>query len=314
LQAVPRGFRSVFVDCGEVKLHVVTNARALDGERIADDRPPIVFLHGFPEYWAGWSPVFPFLADDYLIIAPDQRGYNLSDAPQEIEASSVKHLVNDLLVLTSKLLGDRKFLLAGHDWGASVAYAIAINAPERLTGLVIANGVHPVVFQRALVDDREQIKASQYMNWLRGDHAAGKLAENDYALTLGMLEKFSLTQWMTNAERAGYREAWSQPGRLNAMLNWYRASPIVVPALDETEIEAPLANAPVEKLQVKVPHLLIWGLRDEALRPSSRAGLNAFAPDLEIVEFADADHWVVHTHAERVAVEITKFAERLKTS
>lgn len=153
MQEIPAGFRSIRVDCGDVVLNVVTNGDAAPGGPIADDRPPIVFLHGFPEYWAAWKPVFPALAKDFLIIAPDQRGYNLSDAPQDVEAYRAKHLVADILTLANRLLGERKFLLAGHDWGASVAYALTIAAPERLTGLVIVNGVHPVPFQRALVND-----------------------------------------------------------------------------------------------------------------------------------------------------------------
>ena len=306
---LPKGFNEYYVDCGEVRLHVVTNGiRGADGT-LADDRPAIVFLHGFPEYWAGWKPVFTQLAQEFLVIAPDQRGYNLSDAPQPVEAYGARHLVADILTLATRLLGERKFILAGHDWGASVAYALAIGAPERLNGLVIANGVHPVVFQRALIGDREQAEASQYFHRLRMPRAAERMAENNYATTLGMLEKFSLTAWMNDKERAGYREAWSQPGRLNAMLNWYRATPLVVPKPGEAPGEAPLATAPAEKFQVPMPHLLIWGDADQALRPSSHQGLEAFAPHLKRVAIAGADHWLIHTHGEKIAMEIRRFAE-----
>lgn len=308
---LPQGFRSLFVDCGEVVLHAVTNgAPGADG-RLDDDRPAIVLLHGFPEYWAGWKPVFTRLAADYLVIAPDQRGYNLSDAPQAVEAYAARHLVADLLALTSRLLGHRKFFLAGHDWGASIAYALAIGAPERLAGLVIANGVHPVIFQRSLVNDPAQAAASQYIHWLKAPQAADLLAENDYARALAMLEKFSVTAWMSEEERSGYRAAWSRPGRLDAMLNWYRASRLVVPKPGETGVDAPLANAPAEKFQVPMPHLLIWGEADQALRPSSYEGLEAFAPRLERVAIAGADHWLIHTHGERIAREIRLFTEGL---
>lgn len=309
MTALPEGFHSIFVQCGEVRLHAVTNGVTGADGRLDDARQPILFLHGFPEYWAGWQPVFTRLAEHYLVIAPDQRGYNLSDAPQDAEHYATGKLVGDMLSLTSHLLGERRFILAGHDWGASVAYALAIGAPERVAGLVIANGVHPITFQRALLNDPAQTAASQYFHRLRMPRAAERMAENDYALTLGMLEKFSLTAWMSDEERAGYREAWSQPGRLNAMLNWYRATPLVVPKPDETPPQAPLLQLPADRFMVPMPHLLIWGAADTALRPSATEGLEDFAPRLERIDLPDADHWLIHTHGERIAREIRRFAE-----
>lgn len=309
MQPLPTGFSAARVDCGGVALNVVTNAADFGGGRIDDGRAAMVFLHGFPEYWAGWKPVLEHLAGEYLVIAPDQRGYNLSDAPQEVEAYSARHLVSDILGLAERLLGERKFLLAGHDWGASVAYALAIGAPARLNGLVIVNGVHPIAFQRALLDDSGQRAASQYIHYLRAPDAARKLAENGHARTLSMFEKFSATPWLTETEKSDYVEAWSRPGRLEAMLNWYRASPLVVPKPGENDAIAPLADAPEEKYLVKVPHLLLWGARDQALRPASTARLEDFAPDLKRIEIADGDHWVIHSHGERIAREISKFAK-----
>ena len=114
--------------------------------------------------------------------------------------------------------------------------------------------------------------------------------------------------WMTPARLAAYKQEWSRPGRLNAMINWYRASPLVVPKPGEPVPEAPLASAPPEKFVVPMPHLLIWGAADQALRPPSHDGLEAFAPHLHRVEIAGADHWLIHTHAERIAEEIDRFA------
>ncbi|GIL03339.1 MAG: alpha/beta hydrolase [Alphaproteobacteria bacterium] len=305
MQELPEGLCSELIDCGAVSLHVVSN-RAPDP---ADDRrPAIVLLHGFPEYWAAWKPVLPPLAEDFLVIAPDQRGYNRSDAPPGAENYAVRHLAGDVLALADRLIGRRRFLLAGHDWGASVAYALAIGAPERLTGLIVVNGVHPVCFQRALIGDPYQARASQYIHWLRAPQAAARLAENGFARLLAMLERFSATPWLSEAERAAYVEAWSRPGRLEAMVNWYRASPLVVPRPDGAADEAPLADGTADRFGIRVPHLLIWGGRDTALRPSAHAGLEDFAPDLRRLDIADGDHWVIHSHGGRVADEIRQFA------
>lgn len=312
MHTLPDGFHSTLYDCGEVRLHAVHNSAVVDDNGVLqDERPAILFLHGFPEYWAAWKPVFPFLQDDYLLIAPDQRGYNLSDAPQEAEAYAASKLVADILALADRALGNRKFILCGHDWGASVAYALAIRNPQRLNGLVIANGVHPVLFQRALLHDEEQKQASQYFHTLTAEGAAQRMAEHEFSRTLSMFEKFSHTPWLDEEERDGYRKAWSDEARLNAMLNWYRSSPVVVPKPGEPVPAAPLAQGTPGHFGVTVPHLLIWGMQDQALLPVSRAGLEAFAPDLKLVEIAEGDHWLIHTHPEQIAGEIGSFAQQL---
>lgn len=310
---LPTGFTSVMVDCGAVRLHVVHNGRAAgeDG-RISDNRPAIVFLHGFPEYWAAWKPVFADLAEQYLLIAADQRGYNLSDAPQDVEDYATRKLAGDILAMADHLLAPhRTFTLAGHDWGASVAYALAIQHPDRLDGLVIVNGVHPVLFQRALIEDEEQRAASQYFHVLTAPDAAARMSENGHARTFSMFEKFSSSPWLTDEDRAGYRKAWSREGRMNAMLNWYRGSPIVVPKPDAMTVDAPLVHGKPAQFGVRVPHLLIWGMADQALRPASRSGIEAFAPNLYLVEIAEGDHWVIHTHPREVAGHIATFMREL---
>jgi epoxide hydrolase 4 len=312
LQQLPRGFHSGHTDCGEVRLHFVHNARHVnDDGSLVDPRTPIVMLHGFPEFWAGWKPAFAGLQEEYLLIVPDQRGYNLSDAPQRTESYASKKLVSDLLALTSNLLGNRKFVLAGHDWGAAVAYAAAIAVPERLMALVIVNGVHPIPFQKALLEDEGQIRASQYFHFLRAADAADKMSENGFRRAFGMFEKFSAAPWLDDGEREAYRRAWSQPGRMNAMLNWYRSSPIVVPVPGEPVPAAPLAAADPRKFMISAPHLLLWGTRDPALLPVSRAGLDRFAPNLSVVDIPDGDHWVIHTHGDRIAREIDVFVSAL---
>lgn len=298
---LPEGFTSKYVDCGEVTIHVVTNARE------SEDRPAILFLHGFPEYWAAWRPAFERLAEDFHIVAPDLRGFNLSDAPQDKESYATKLLVGDVLCVAEKCVGSKKFLLAGHDWGASIAYALAMRFPQKLIGLVVVNGVHPVLFQRALIDDPGQREASQYFHTLTANGAAVLMAEHDFARTFSMFEKFSHTPWLSETDRAGYHKAWAQPGRLNAMLNWYRGSPIIVPKDESESIDAPLYDGKPEEYAVRVPHLLIWGSRDQALRSSSWRGLKEFAPELSIIEIPEGDHWVIHTHGERIADDIRKF-------
>ncbi|MFZ1813257.1 MAG: alpha/beta hydrolase [Rhizobiaceae bacterium] len=310
MENLPHGFRSDFADCGEVRLHFVTNAAPDQSPQGQDPRTPIVFLHGFPEFWRAWEPVFRPLASDYQIIALDQRGFNLSDAPADVSNYTTRKLVGDLVALTSQLLGKRAFVLAGHDWGASVAYAAAIGFPQMVRALVIANGVHPVLFQKALIDDAGQRKASQYIHVLKDAQAAARMSENSYARTLSMLEKFSAAPWLDAGLRQAYIDAFSKEGRLDAMLNWYRASPIVVPKPDEDVPLPALYHGTPDQFAVTMPHLLIWGLKDTALLPVSRKGIETFASKVELVEFETGDHWLLHTHGPQIAAEIDQFVKR----
>jgi pimeloyl-ACP methyl ester carboxylesterase len=269
--------------------------------------PLILFLHGFPEYWAGWRDVMAELAGDFHTVAPDQRGYNLSSKPEGVESYRAKHLVADLASLADSLSPDDPFVLAGHDWGASVAYAYAFAHPHRLSRLIVANGVHPACFQRAIFEDEGQRRASQYMNRLRAPEADLLMVEDGYRRTFRMLAGFSQTDWMTAEAREGYIAAWSPPGAMPAMLNWYRASPIAVPAPGEPAPHSPLLDVPDEALTVRVPHLVIWGEADEALRPACLQGLERYAPDLTIQRISGAGHWLLHEKPKEVAGAIRSF-------
>lgn len=271
------------------------------------EHPLIICLHGFPEYWAAWKAVMLALADRFHLVAPDQRGYNLSSKPEGLEAYRTRNMVGDLAALADHLSPDKPFILAGHDWGASVAYAYAFSRPERLTHLIVANGVHPMPFQRAILEDEAQCRASQYINQLRMPAAANRLAMDGFTPLFELLAEFSDTGWMRKAERSAYREAWERDGALEAMLNWYRASPVVVPDVGEAVEAAPIMELPVDALQVRCPHLVIWGEEDRALLPTCLAGLDAYTSDLTIRRLAGCGHWLLHEKPAEVAAEIRSF-------
>lgn len=286
-------------DLGAVALHVAVGGNP--------GKPLIVFLHGFPEYWAAWRKVMAELADDFHLVAPDQRGFNLSSKPLGVEPYRAKHMVADLVALADRISPGKPFILAGHDWGASVAYAFAMNHPQRVSHLIIANGVHPVCFQRAIFEDEDQRKASQYMNRLRADDAEALLSADGFRRLARMVEGFSAAGFFSDGMKESYIEAWSRPGALTAMLNWYRASPIIVPAIMEKPSGPSVLDMPTENFVVAMPHLVLWGEQDQALRPSCLAGLDAFAPDLTITRIADASHWILHEQPKAVAAAIRRF-------
>lgn len=292
-------FRFGTQDAGGVEMHVAST-----GEPSA---PLVVCLHGFPEYWAAWADVMRELGRDFHLVAPDQRGFNLSTKPEGVNSYRTGCMVADLDALVERLSPGRPFVLAGHDWGASVAYAYAMAHPQRVSKLIIANGVHPVCFQRAIVDDEGQRRASQYINRLRADDAETMLSADGYRRLMRMIEGFSQSSFMTLRKRDEYVEAWSREGALTGMLNWYRASPIVVPLPGEDAATPPILTMPPENFAVPMPHLVIWGEADEALRPSCLSGLEDFAPGLRITRIPDAGHWLLHEKPKEVAAAMRDF-------
>lgn len=274
------------------------------------DAPLLLCLHGFPEYWAAWREVMPHLARDFHVVAPDQRGFNLSFKPELVEDYQARYLVQDAGLIADHFSPHSPFVLAGHDWGASVAYAYAFRRPDRLSRLVIVNGVHPYCFQRAIIEDEGQRRASQYINRLRAPDAEVLLSADDYARMLQMIAGFSTSGWMMPETTAAYRQAWRQKGALKAMLDWYRASPVVVPEPDATDIVAPILDLPVEAMSIATPHLVVWGERDAALTPACLNGLERFAPDLTVEHVPDAGHWILHEQPHAVAGAMHAFLGR----
>ncbi|MEM7299901.1 MAG: alpha/beta hydrolase [Pseudomonadota bacterium] len=281
---------------GEIDLHYMEGGKS--------DGPLLLFLHGFPEYWAGWQPVMERLGDAYRVIAPDQRGYGKSSMPTGVDAYEIKPLVRDIVALGDHVSPDQPFVLCGHDWGSAVAYSYAFAFPNRVSRLVVANGVHPIPFQKALFAADDQTKASQYMSWLRADGSEAALAKDGFELLFNMFEKFSTANWLDEETKSAYRAAWGDEARVGAMVNWYRASSMVVPKPDASPRELPITDDMLERYRVRMPHLLIWGLQDGALLPATNEGLEQFCADLKRVEIEDGSHWVIHEHPERVAEAI----------
>ena len=265
--------------------------------------PKLLLLHGFPEYGGAWSDLAPMLATRYHCIAPDQRGFGQSWAPAEVSDYRTSLLVADM----AALIGDRPITVLGHDWGAAVAYGLAMGHPDLVARLIIMNGVHPVPFQRALASGGAQAKASQYIHYLRSDRAEAELSADNFAKLQALFSANMDMSWLQGETRAAYLRAWARPGRLRGMLNWYCASPLKV-AHPDTPLED-VPQFPPDRMAVRCPHLLIWGADDTALLPEATAGLEEFAPDLTRVEIAGADHWLHHQKPAEVAEVILKWLQ-----
>ncbi len=290
-------FKSQYAEVNGIRLHYVSSVHG----------KLIMFVHGFPEFWFEWQKQLIEFGRDYQAVAPDMRGYNLSDKPSDIEKYHVKDLIEDLRALAEHL-GHEKIIMVGHDWGGAVAWSVAIRHPELLEKLIIINSPHPAVFARELLNNPDQQKASQYMLMLRSAEAERVLSENNFARLTDVLVQFGSKWEMSEEHRLKYIEAWSQPGALTGSLNYYRASPIYPPTSnnDEEQISS-ILNLPKEMLAVKVPTLVIWGEQDRALLTGNLDGLEEYIEDLKVKRIPDGTHWVMHEQPELVNALIRDF-------
>ena len=291
-----------------------TSRHAVNGQSIIalhagpPDAPVMLMLHGFPEFSDAWSSVAEHFVDDYHVVLPDQRGCGASSKPDGVENYRPKHLAADMIALIETVSPGRPVILCGHDWGASVAYALAFRRPDLVSHLVIANGAHPITFQRALLACGAQTAASRYIDVLRDPASNIRMAADGFARTFRMLEKFSTTTWLDEPTRERYRTVWRDA--LPTMLDWYRATPLEVPSPDAPPQAMPTTDAMRERYSVRCPHLVVWGMADTALLPDAREGLDEFAEHLTIVELEDASHWLLHERPAEVARIVQDWLDR----
>ena len=266
---------------------------------------PVLFLHGFPESRRTWRHQLADLASDYQVAAPDQRGYARSSKPPRVEDYRIDEIVGDVLALADALGWDR-FTLAGHDWGGGAAWAAALKKPDRIARLIIANAPHPLIFQRSLIDEPAQREASQYINAFRSPGIDAYLAAMpaEHFFDKSFASHVDIAK-VSSADRAAYIDEWSAPGALSAMLNWYRASNMIVPAPGESPDRPEWIDAPFPSL--KMPVLVIWGMRDTALLPIQLEGLDPLLDDLTIVRVPEAGHFVTWEAPAAVTAAIRGF-------
>ena len=175
--------------------------------------PAVLLIHGFPDSAGLWRHQIPKLTQAGLrVIAPDLRGFGDSTKPGEIDAFRIAHSVGDMTAILDEL-GVERARVVGHDWGAGVAWALALMAPDRVERLAALSVGHPARFSRRTVEQREK---SWYMLLFQFPEAEEILRRDDWAL---------MREWMaSHPELDAAIERLSQPGALTAGLNWYRAN------------------------------------------------------------------------------------------
>lgn len=259
--------------------------------------PLVILLHGFPEFWYSWRYQMPALAEaGYRVVAPDMRGYNLSDKPAGVSAYAIENLTADVAELI-KSYGEKRAVVVGHDWGAAVAWTFAMRFPELLERLAILNVPHPVTFLRALKTFR-QLRKSWYVfffqiPWLpeRGFRA------NHYASLRKILRKDPANpDAFSEEDIEKYVEAAAQPGALTAAINYYRAMFRTKPSKVSGELRP-----------ITAPTLVIWGEQDNYLGAELADPPPKWVTSVRVERLPDASHWVQCDRPERVNTLLLDF-------
>lgn len=272
--------RHRYVDLGDVALHVA-EAGPPDGRLI-------ILLHGFPEFWYGWRGQIPALSEAGLRVwAPDQRGYNLSDKPRGVGAYRLERLAADVLGLI-KAAGQERAAVVGHDWGAAVAWAVALLYPDQVERLGILNVPHPQVMLQTVRHDLRQLLRSWYILFFQIPRLPEALLRaGNWRAAAAALQRSSRPGTFSDRDLDAYRQAWSQPGAFDCMLNWYRAAVRYGSGLPPNGL-------------VRVPTLMLWGVDDVALSRDMAQQSIDLCENGRLVLFEGETHWLQHEEPDRV--------------
>jgi len=261
----------------------------------------VILLHGFPEFWYSWRKQIPFLSKKYRVVAPDMRGYNLSDKPTAIKDYKIDVLATDIAELV-KALGEKKAIIVGHDWGGAVAWVVATMFPEVVSKLAVLNIPHPSEMKKALMGfNMAQWKKSYYIFLFQLPRLPERFIGRDLK---GFFEKAFTTfapkgkvAGITDEEISKYVEAYSQPGALSSTINYYRAA---FRQLGGLNVHG--------KLQM--PVLMLWGEHDVALGKELTYNTKDYCNELQIIYDPTSGHFIQHDNPEWVNEQLMEFFEK----
>jgi pimeloyl-ACP methyl ester carboxylesterase len=272
------GLQHRFVEANGLRFHLVE----------AGSGPMVLLLHGFPEFWYAWRRQIPALAARFRVVAPDLRGYNLSDKPAS--SYNVRTLATDVPALI-RALGEQRAHVVGHDWGGMLAWTAAAHDPDVVDRLAIMNAPYPAMFLRELTHNPKQWLKSWYIGLFQIPGLPEWLFRRRHARPLAsMLRGSSLTpEAFSDADLAAYRRAALRPGAMHAALAYYR------------EMVSPSSLTEANQLPpITAPTILIWGMQDTALASDLTQGVDAWVPQARVERIPDASHWVQHERPEQV--------------
>jgi epoxide hydrolase 4 len=283
--------RHGYAQVGDVRLHY---AECGAGERL------VVLLHGFPECWYSWRKQLPALGERYRVVAPDMRGYNLSDKPARVEDYRMSRLADDVTGLI-RHFGAREAAVVGHDWGGAVAWAVAQHYPDYVWKLASLQTPPPAVWARNLT--LKQLLRSWYMLFFQLPSVPEWwISRDDFAGLGKAFRSTSRPGTFTDEDVAFYKSALRRPGALTGGINYYRANfrSFFGRGFRDREIK--------RQERVRVPTLFVYGEQDFAIVPETVAGVADYvdAPYTEL-RLGRSNHWVQQESPREVNAALLNF-------
>jgi len=276
---------SRMVSVGDVSLHVVLAGPA--------DGKPVILLHGYPEFWYSWRGPMAVLAKaGFRVIVPDQRGYNKSEKPSDVDAYSLDKLAGDVVGLADAL-GYQKVNLAGHDFGGLVSWWTVLLHPDRIEKFAIVNKPHPYA-SKGYKTGEESI--SWYRTFLQIPGLPGYVGRlGNWGLLVKNLRETSLPETFPEVEMNQFRAAWDNDGAIHSMGAWYRAN---------ADFDMDIGDA-----RVSVPTLAVIA-PDDAFSPIDLARRSElFLEDGEVMELEAGTHWIIQEKPELIGTLLGQFFE-----
>jgi epoxide hydrolase 4 len=292
LTTLDSSIRHGYAQIGGVRLHYAERG---SGGRL------VILLHGFPECWYSWRHQLMALGERYTVVAPDMRGYNLSDKPARVEDYKINLLVDDVLGLV-RHFGHEQAAIVGHDWGAGISWAVAQMHPEYVWKLV-AMQVPPIAAWRANMTLRQALR-SWYMLFFQLPRVPEWLmSAKDYAFVERTFKKtVARPGTFTDTDIAVYKKALREPGALTAAINYYRANAFSL-FLKRNRGQEGISDG-----RIRVPTLFIFGEQDHAVIPETVRDVKSYidAPYRE-VRIKQSAHWVQNEAVEEVNAALQSF-------
>jgi pimeloyl-ACP methyl ester carboxylesterase len=274
-QAMLLGYNSNFATLNGLKVHYLQKG---EGEKI-------IFFHGYPFFAASWDNLLTHFSSDYHVIAPDNRGYGLTEKPLSLANYKVENLVEDAKALIEHIGEDQKVIIVGHDWGGLLAWALTQKYPDLIKKVVVINAPPYNVFLNMVANNKEQASASDYMERLKSPNMEALFAQyGPEMLWRYGFDKLHKKGILNDEFKAAFFSAWEQKGAFTSAINWYRANMPVFSEINDSHYW------PSKDARVTVPSLLVWGENEKVFVPAMKKEIAKYVDDLTIVEIADTGH------------------------
>lgn len=280
----------------DIRLHYVSNG--------AEDKPLMLLVHGFPEFWYTWRHQLREFKDKYRVVAIDQRGYGDSDKPDGVFSYNLLTLTSDIRQFV-QALGYKKCVLVGHDWGGIVAWAFAQTCPDMVERFIVMNAPSPAAFLKRGTSALSQLKKSWYVNFFQIPYVPEMYLRLSDLTSLSSMFRGTVmgvqSGLMTEEDVEAYKFTFQRNG-FTKPLNYYRAL-VRYP-------EFPFYRLTRPEVKVTCPTLIIWGCKDGAL-DTELAALSAetVSAEIKIKYIEDSSHWTPMDRPELVNQYMREFLE-----